>query len=111
MIKKIILLSYRIKGSTHPITGGVLRNFNIQNINGSIIYFKRFINTNIEKFPAKDPKKENQDDLSNTKFKEDFEDEKNVTRIFEIKNKKASERTKQEILFVINYYRWLKKDI
>ena len=66
---------------------------------------------NFQNFPENDPKKENKDDSSNSEPKIDFEDEKNVMLVSEIKNKKASERTKQEILFVIEYHKWLGKDV
>lgn len=102
-----------------PSAIGVLRYFHFLLIDNYIARPKRFLCVAAENSdgmsenssPENEPQEENNNNLSNSSPKNIFEDEKNVKRALEIKNKDASKRTKDDMLFVVKYHEWLGKDI
>lgn len=127
MIKKIVSLFYWVKGLTGPSAIGVLRYFHFLLRDNYIARAKRFLCVTAENYgdnpsenydgmsenssPENEPEEENNNNLSNSDSKNIFEDEKNVKRALEIKNRDASKRTKDDMLFVVKYHEWLGKDV
>jgi hypothetical protein len=112
-------LFYRVKGLTGPSAISILKYFHFLLRDNYIVHPERFLcvtaensGGGIENSSSKnEPEEENNNNLSNSDFKNIFEDEKNVKRALEIKNKDASKRTKDDMLFVVKYHEWLGKDM
>src|ERR1700754_1783137 len=100
-----------------PSAIGILKYFQFQHGDSYIAHSKKFLCVAAENSdgnpsenstggsqnssPENEPEKEDNNSSSNSESKSIFEDKKNVNRALEIKNKEASKRTKDDMLFVV----------